>query len=33
MKALVAANEEMAAKGKNVPGYDDCIEEKFELDA
>ena len=33
MKALVAANEEMAAKGKNVPGYADCIEEKFELDA
>lgn len=33
MKALVAANEDIVAKGKNVPGYADCIEEKFELDA
>ena len=31
MKALVAADEEMATKGKNVPGYEDCLKEKFEF--
>ena len=33
MKALVAADEEMATKGKDVPGYGDCLKDKYEFDA
>ena len=33
VKALVAADEEMATKGKDVPGYEDCLKDKFKFDA
>ena len=33
MKALVAANEDMVTKGKNAPGYEDCLKDKFKFDA
>ena len=33
MKALVAADADMTAKGEGVPGYEDCVRTKFEYDA
>ena len=33
MKALVAADADMMAKGEDVPGYEDCVRTKFEYDA
>ena len=33
MKALVAADADMMAKGEGVPGYEDCVRTKFEYDA
>ena len=32
VKALVAANADMVAKAKTVPGYEDCLKAKFEFD-
>ena len=32
VKALVAANTDMVAKAKTVPGYEDCLKAKFEFD-
>lgn len=33
VKALVAANADMLTKGKDIPGYEDCLNDKFEYDA
>ena len=32
VKELVAANADMVAKAKTVPGYEDCLKAKFEFD-
>ena len=33
IKALAAANADMMAKGKDIPGYEDCVRTRFEYDA
>ena len=33
MKALVAATEDMLTKGKDIPGFEDCVRAKYEFDA
>jgi len=33
MKALVAATEDMLTKGRDIPGFEDCVRAKYEFDA
>ena len=33
MKALVAASEDMLTKGKDIPGFENCVRAKYEFDA
>ena len=33
IKALVAASEDMMTKGKDIPGYEDCVRAKYKFDA
>ena len=33
IKSLVATNEDMLTKGKDMPGYEDCIRAKYKFDA
>ena len=33
IKSLIQANEVMLAKGEGVPGYEDCVKDKFKFDA
>ena len=33
VKSLIEANEVMLAKGEGVPGYEECVRDKFEFDA
>ena len=33
IKALVAASEDMLTKGRDIPGFEDCVRAKYEFDA
>ena len=33
IKALVAASEDMLTKGKDIPGFEDCVRAKYKFDA
>ena len=33
IKALVAASEDMLTKGKDIPGFEDCVKAKYKFDA